>query len=261
MASKDFNKLLKETENKRNLMTKKMKTEIRNLYKEIHKDYEKKLLKASQGTLNEKFLHNVKKELEAEIKRLNNEIYKTTKKHIEGLTSELTNSQLDIWLSVDSKYSLGLEKEFRSMFSKINQDVVAEVLNGSLYKDRLGLSERLWIDGKLMGSDVKNIIAEGIGKKESTFDVAKRLEGYLNPNTYSSTIYEASKKRIEFNSYRLAHTSISHAYQQVVRRSAKKNPFVEGIRWRSVNQSRTCQLCRDRDGRLYTVENLPLDHP
>lgn len=259
MASKDFNRLMLENEKKRNLMTKKMKKEIRSLYQDLHKDYLKKLLKVQSGSMSEKILYSLKKELEGDIRRLNNEIYKTTKKSIEAITSEAINSQRDIWLSIDKQFNLGLNNQFKQMFFMINEKVVAEILNGDLYKDGMGLSERLWFDGKLMGKDVQNIIAKGIAGKQSNFEVAARLEQYLDPKHYSSTIYEASKKKIEFNSYRLAHTAIAHAYQQTVRRSAKSNPYVEAIRWRSVLQKRTCDLCRERDGQLYTSDNLPQD--
>jgi len=61
---------------------------------------------------------------------------------------------------------------------------------------------------------------------------------------------------------RLARTSINHAYQTSSIQSSNMNPFVEGIQWRSAMiHGRTCELCMERHGQIYPIDDVPLDHP
>ena len=45
------------------------------------------------------------------------------------------------------------------------------------------------------------------------------------------------------------------------KRSCKKNPYVEHVRWLSSNSSRACELCNSRNNQLYKINDVPLDHP
>ena len=44
--------------------------------------------------------------------------------------------------------------------------------------------------------------------------------------------------------------------------SQMHNPFCTGIIWHSeMIEGRTCELCAERDGTVFAVNDLPLDHP
>ena len=69
-------------------------------------------------------------------------------------------------------------------------------------------------------------------------------------------------KRVDYNAMRLARTSINHAYQTSSIQSSNMNPFVEGIQWHSAMiHGRTCELCMERHGQIYPIDDVPLDHP
>lgn len=168
-------------------------------------------------------------------------------------------------MEINNQYNLGLEPTFRGMFAKIPQKAMNEIIFGKAYKDRAGLSERIWAYTKYFDKDIDYIIAEGIANKKSIYEVAKDLEIYVNPNAKKEwdwcKVYPKTNKKIDYNAQRLARTSINHAYQMAQKRSCKKNPYIEGIQWLSSNSHRTCDLCNSRNGQIYTVNNLPLDHP
>ncbi len=158
-----------------------------------------------------------------------------------------------------------MKETFSSMFSKIPKDVMYEILFGEVYKDRKGLSKRIWQYTKKFDKDIDYIIAEGIAAKKSTYEIAKDLEIYVNPKESKpwdwSKVYPNSSKKVDYNAQRLARTAINHAFQQAQKRSCEKNPYVEGIRWITSNSHRTCELCNSRNGVVYKVNEVPLDHP
>ena len=181
-------------------------------------------------------------------------------------SSELANNvQLDFFMSINNQYDLNMKDTFSSMFSKIPKKAMNEILFGKAYKDRKGLSERIWLDTKKFNKDIDYIIAEGIANKKSTYEIAKDLEKYVNPKASKdwewSKVYPNTNKVVDYNAQRLARTSIQHAFQQAQKRSCAKNPYVEKIRWLSSNSSRTCELCNSRDNQLYDIKDVPLDHP
>lgn len=266
MNKKKYYDLVEEAHNKKMRITKQMEKDIRQVYREVVKDLEYKLSKVQSNTLSEKWLYDYKKSLEKEIDFITKSIYKTVKDKMQEVIRASNSPQLNLFNTLDDKYSLGLKATFNSMFSRVNSEVLNEILRGSIYKDNLGLSDRLWINSKHMKKDIQSIIMEGIAGKKSAYDLAKDLEMYVNPDVKKdwdwSKVYPSTRKKIDYNAQRLARTSIQHSYQMAQKRSCKDNPFIEGIRWHSVfSHGRTCQLCMDRDGMVFKADTVPLDHP
>ena len=200
------------------------------------------------------------------LKLVNNQVKKLIKKNMEKSSELANNVQLDFFMSINDKYDLNMKDTFSSMFSKIPKDAMNEILFGKAYKDRKGLSERIWEHTKRFNKDIDYVIAEGIANKKSTYDIAKDLEKYVNPDAAKNwdwkKVYPNTGKKVDYNAQRLARTSINHAFQQAQKRSCEKNPYVEGIRWISANvHGRTCELCRERDNQLFSIKDVPLDHP
>ncbi len=71
-------------------------------------------------------------------------------------------------MSINNQYNLNMKDTFSSIFSKIPKDAMNEILFGKTYKDRKGLSERIWEYTKKFNKDIDYIIAEGIANKKST---------------------------------------------------------------------------------------------
>ena len=265
MASKDYLELCEEAQKKKLKLMKTQEKQIKQIYNDMYLNISKKLKKVNPNTLSKRYLEELKKELEKEIKVSNNQVNKIIKSNIEKSSELANNVQLDFFMSINDKYNLNMGATFSSMFSKIPKEAMNEILFGKAYKDRKGLSERIWLDTKKFNKDIDYVIAEGIANKKSTYEIAKDLEKYVNPKASKdwewSKVYPNTNKVVDYNAQRLARTSIQHAFQQAQKRSCKKNPYVEHIRWLSFNSSRTCELCNSRNNQLYKTNDVPLDHP
>lgn len=265
MASKDYLKLCQEAQRKKLKLAKAQEKQIKQIYNDMYLNVSKKLKKVNPNTLSERYLEELQKELAKEIKNVHNKVGKIIKKNIKESSELANNVQLDFFISINDKYNLNMKDTFSSMFSKIPKAAMDEILFGKAYKDRKGLSERIWQYTKKFDKDIDYIISEGIANKKSTYEIAKDLEKYVNPNAAKdfewNKVYPNSSKKLDYNAQRLARTAINHAYQQAQKRSCSKNPYVTGIRWISADiHERTCQQCKDRHNTVYKVEDVPLDH-
>ena len=259
MATSRFNQLAKASEKKRDILTKKLKREINDLYSKLYKDLSKKIENMPKNA-SQFYLEQLQKELGKEIKKINSEITTITKKAIKEASEYGTSTQLDFFSEVSNKYNLDIEENIFKMCTSIHTDVIAEILNGKIYKDRAGISERIWADTKRFNKDIEIIVSEGIAQKKGTYEIAKDLEKYVNPDE-KQPVYNGVRGQANYNTYRLAHTSVIHAYQQAAKRSAIKNPYIEGIKWVSAHDKRCCEICKERDGTIYNPKDMPLDHP
>lgn len=265
MASKDYLKLCEEAQKKKLKLMKTQEKQIKQIYNDMYLKVSKKISKVNPNSLSKRYLEELKKAIESEIRLSNKKVSKIIKANTEKSSELANNVQLDFFMSMDKEYDLNMKDTFIDMFSKIPKEAMNEILFGKAYKDRAGLSERIWLDTKKFNKDIDYIIAEGIANKKSVYEVAKDLEIYVNPkaskNWEWSKVYPNTNKVIDYNAQRLARTSIQHAFQQAQKRSCKKNPYVEKIRWLSSNNSRTCELCNSRNNQLFNVNDVPLDHP
>lgn len=266
MASNKYLKLWQEANKKKIKLTKQQEKEIKQIFENFYITVNKRLKKVNEKTLTERYLKEFKKYLEYEITKAYKETQKVIKTNVKATSELVAQVQIDFFEILNKKFDLKLDESFSSMFMIACKEAIEELLAGGMYKDRKGLSERIWLYTKNFEKDIDYIIAQGLAEKKSTFEIAKDLEKYVNPKAKKdfewNKIYPNINKTIDYNALRLARTSINHAFQQAQIRSAKKNPYTKGIRWESaLAHGRTCSLCRERDGTLYNVDNVPLDHP
>lgn len=150
-------------------------------------------------------------------------------------------------------------------YSHVPADIVQSVMSGQLYAGNWSLSRALWLNTKETQQDIQAVIAQGIAQNKTTYEIAKDLEKYVNPDARKdwewSKVYPGTRKVVDYNAQRLARTMVSHAYQQSFVRVTQKNPFITKYQWLSSNSDRTCELCEERDGQLFEKDDLPLDHP
>lgn len=270
----EYLNLMKDLIDKRNINTKKVNKEILQLYKNMYYDYRKELTKVKPGSLREFWLKDQMKALGNSMKEIALQEKNLITKEMEAIIKATTKANEDYLNIAASK--AGLPKDlFTGTFSKMNTDILRELVAGGLYKDGKGLSKRIWNDAKQFNKDIDHVIKEGLSKKKSVYDIAKDLEKYVNPDQKKDYEWKrlypnAGKKVIDYNAYRLANTSITHAYQTALARVNKINPFMEGIQWVGGNHARSCELCKERNGKIYgakiskgnyTTDPLPLDHP
>ncbi len=113
----------------------------------------------------------------------------------------------------------------------------------------------------------------GLAQKTSAVKLAKTLEAYVDPlirktwdnDKIRSVLgdgYATWNKNLEYNSLRLARTTLTHSFQLSHVETCKKNPYIDAIKWHSVfAHGRTCEICKERDGKIFKLDEVPLDHP
>lgn len=266
MATNEYKKLWLKAQNKKLKLAKKQEQEIKEIYKELYKETCDRVFMLDETKLQHRYLKEVKKVYEEAIRNANKKVTRVIKKNIEESSELANNVQLDFFNLINEKYSLNMQETFKNMFARVPLEAAKEILFGKAYTDRKGLSERIWRDTKAFDKDIDYIITKGIMDKKSSMEIAQALEKYVKNEakieTDWSNCYPNSRRKVDYNAQRLARTSVSHAFQQAQIRSCKKNIYVEGIQWLTSNaHSRTCKLCKDRDGVIYNKNDVPLDHP
>lgn len=169
--------------------------------------------------------------------------------------------------------SLGMDvSSFEYRFTNEKRRAINRVLSGQIYKDYNGLSQRVWKIGNGHEKDIQNIIAKGIATDKKPYEIAKEIEKYVDPKRrlpWNNIIkdkdgnvirFPVKNRKIDYNARRLVRTTLQHVYQDTLVEMTKDNPFVKGYLWIAAG-SHPCPICLDRDGRIFTVESLPYDHP
>lgn len=160
----------------------------------------------------------------------------------------------EIGLSIEGAYAYVPKKE------------VQNIISGGLYGGKWSLSQSIWKSNAKTKSDIEAIVAKGLAENKSIKDIANDLTKYVDPAARKpwdwGKVYPGTAQKVDYNAQRLARTMIQHSFQSSLVQSQKNNPFCKGIIWHSVGiHGRTCEVCEDRDGETFPVNNLPLDHP
>ena len=252
---------LKKSEKLRDEIINERLQKIKELYQDAAKDIEKELtyyskLDTATGALRTQQLNDLKNSLSKKLAEVNNEIAK-------GITDDVKK----VSESVQGNMNKWLEKVgFGYSFANIPDSVVKDILFGDVYNKKNYLSKRIWNITQKELDDINAIVAKGIAENKGIYDIAKDLEKYVNPSAKKdwdwSKVYPGTNKKVDYNAQRLARTLSQHAFQRSFEKAAEKNPFVEGYIWLSANaHGRTCEVCRNRDGKFFKKGELPLDHP
>lgn len=170
-----------------------------------------------------------------------------------------TNSE---WLE-----QLGFPSEgVSAAFSSVPNMVVQNLITGKIYESKWSLSKSIWGDNEDTMRSIYEIVAGGQAQNKSIYEIAKDLEQYVRPsakkqwNLRTKSGRRIYPKQVDYNAQRLARTLSQHAYQQTIKSTSKENPFIKKVKWHSIG-GRTCPLCKKRDGKVYTIDKLPMDHP
>ena len=255
---------LQDGEQARLAITKEQEVEISKLYRQVYLDLKKQmgsLPPQGEGTasqsLKKTYLNKLIKQLKEEYKSIGEGLEKQIKKGMQDTASTVVQAN-DDWLK-----KAGLKIE--GAYSYVPKDIVALLSTGKLYGGDWTLSKAIWRESQKHAHDIDKIVAAGVAGNKSAYEIAKDLEKYVNPSAKKewdwSKVYPGTSKKVDYNAQRLARTMVSHAYQQSLLATTKYNPFVTGYRWRSAHTHRTCELCNERDGQVYSAKDLPLDHP
>lgn len=251
-----------ESKHLRYKLTKNQKKQIRRMYKNIYKEIQRKInsLKFKENVSSKTeliMLKKVAKDIEEEYVKLNGQMQNLIINNMKEVSNKVVEDA--------TKFATSLGFIVGSGYYNLPTEIVNRIITGKVYQNNWSLSKTIWRQSKKIVKDINTIIAKGVALNKSSYDIAKDLEKYVNPSAKKewewSKVYPGTNKKIDYNAQRLARTMVSHAYQQSTIITTKDNPFVKGIRWLTSNSHRTCEICLERDGKIYKPEELPLDHP
>lgn len=254
---------LGNAEKLRNRLTKEQEQEIANTYKQVADKVKKKLKSipdngTATSALKKQQLQQLKKLLDSEYKSMRDKIGK----QIEQKAKETTQGPINAAKEFAKK--LGFVK-LEGSYASVPNDVISSIVTGQIYDGDWSLSSALWKDVQHKQKDINKVIADGVSMNKSAFDIAKDLEEYVDPKAKKSwdwkKVYPGVSSKIDYSAQRLARTMPAHAYQQSLEATVKNNPFIDGYIWHSGTGKRTCEICRERDGKFFAKGKLPMDHP
>lgn len=243
-------------------ITQQQAKEIQKLYQDAYKRVKKeiednrKFLETGTGYLRDKQLNDLKNSLLDEMREIDKKLNVIIPKNMENTSKAVLNN------------IMSLNKEYRipigTYSANVPTHIISGILDGSIYQKGWSLSGALWKDLNKNQSDINKIVAEGVTLNKSTYEIAKDLEKYVDPNAAKpwdwSKVYPGVKKKIDYNAQRLARTLVSHAYQKSLVDTCRYNPFVTAFIWHMMSDY-DCDICKSRDGKLFAKDSLPLDHP
>lgn len=243
-------------------ITQQQAKEIQKLYQDAYKRVKKEIednrrfLETGTGYLRDKQLNDLKNSLLDEMREIDKKLNVIIPQNMESTSKAVLNN------------IMSLNKAFRipiaTYSANVPTHIISGILDGSIYQKGWSLSGALWKDLNKNQSDINKIIAECVTLNKSTYEIAKDLEKYVNPNAAKpwdwSKVYPGVKKKIDYNAQRLARTLVSHAYQKSLVDTCRYNPFVTSFIWHMMSDY-DCDICKSRDGKMFSKDNLPLDHP
>lgn len=256
----------KDAEKARDEITSEQLERISKLYNDWADDIAKRAEKLKQkGTLSSELQSRQMEELEKALRKTSekvaNEVTKTVKEGMTKVCQSVVSQNTD-WME-----SLGFPKDIISAaFSSVPDNIVRNIIYGKIYDTGWSLSQSIWGDNEDTLAKIHEIVAGGMAENKPIYDIAKSLEQYVRPgakkqwNLRTKSGKMIYPKRVDYNAQRLARTLSQHAYQQSVKATSKENPFIQKIRWNSVG-NRVCEICKKRNGKIYTIDKLPMDHP
>lgn len=255
------------TRKKVSKVTLEQQRQILNLYDDAIKELSYKAAKSRDKSLTKRWTLDYIYQLKAAKKDLRREINKQVRESIEKGAKIGTEAEQLIFKEIFKMAEIDPGEHFTEMFSQVQDKVVKDIISGNLYKDNKSLSSRIWNYGEDFEKDIQYTVNQAILEKKSAMELAKDLEKFVKEPAKRGTDWgvcypNLKNKKVDYNAMRFARTSINHAYQNSSIQSSNMNPFVEGIEWWSARiHGRTCELCMERHGQIYPVDDVPLDHP
>ena len=247
-------------EEQRLRITQEQQEYIRDLYRQASSEVGKLAEQAPRvpsDALRQQYLRTLQKQIDEQLRDIEKQLNGTIRS---GMTDTVKATVTDAKAFLKEN---GLP--IKGAYSHVPADIVRSVASGQLYTGNWTLSRALWLNTAETQHDVQSVIAQGIIQNKSAYDIAKDLEKYVNPDALKDwdwgKVYPGTKKVVDYNAQRLARTMVSHAYQQAFVRTTQKNPFVSKYKWEASNSGRVCEICEERDGKLFDKDELPLDHP
>jgi hypothetical protein len=169
----------------------------------------------------------------------------------------------------------------KDVIDKINKNVdvtsrniVEQMIKGEVYKDGVGLDSRLWSATNASGRKIEDVITSCLARGISSAEASKIIAQFAKSGHHTWDKNKIREKLgdkyankygtggLDYEALRLMRTTNTHMAQLTVMNSDKVNPYNKFVKYHTGHAgSRTCSICRDRDGKIYPIHDAPLDHP
>lgn len=249
-----------DAEAQRLRITREQQLNIQNIYSQASDEIGRQASQAPRvpsDALRQQYLNTLQGQIDEQLRDIEAQLNNTIRSGMTSVATATVNNAKDFLGEV------GLS--IQGAYSHVPADIVRAVASGQLYAGNWTLSRALWLNTRETQRDVQNIVAQGILQNKSAYEIAKDLEKYVDPSARKdwewSKVYPGTRRVVDYNAQRLARTMVSHAYQQAFVRTTQKNPFVTKYKWDASGGERMCEICEERDGKLFDKDDLPLDHP
>lgn len=205
-----------------------------------------------------------------------NQLYKQLQDQSAICNEKVPKRILDKYAQISK--SISDNAEFNKMVDKsvnvTSKEIVEQMIKGQVYKDGMGLDSRLWHSVNASGQKIEDAItsclARGVGSAEASKTIAqfakeghhtwdkKKIREKLG--SYYANKYGASG--LDYEALRLMRTTTTHMAQLSAINSHKVNPYSNAVIYHIGHAgSRTCAMCKERNGKKFKLEDVPLDHP
>ena len=269
----DYRKQLESIlNNKKKELVRQQQQEIIKVYEKAYKDIIEKGLKKAGGDKTK-----IDKLTKVYAEQIYNELELIVKQYNADMSSTIETMQAEIMMSMNI-FEKGDYYEFKEAVDKAvnvaNRKIVQQMIEGKVYHDGKGLDKRIWDSSKMSGTKMSTAINSCIAQGMGAADMSQNLKEFAMGGHHTWSRNKIREKLgdgyarkygsggLDYEALRLARTTLTHQAQISVINSSKVNPYLQFVKWHSDHQAgRTCQQCIDRDGQLFKIDEVPLDHP
>ena len=272
MASKDYieslNNALKNSQKK---LLKGQQQELFNIYAQAAKDYSKKFsARAGQSTATKALIREYSTAMAKQLDKLMKEYSVKASQYELHLISQFMSEEFQ---NQDRVVNYAYKKAIEQITNAAANRSAYRIIQGTIYKDGKGLSERIWNVVNHNAERINEVVAQCMAQQLSAGEMSKVLESFMKPGARTEWDrakirkilgpgYASWNKQFSYEALRLARTTITHSAQMATREAVNVNPYADTVRWVSAHAvGRTCEQCKSLDGKVFLTKDLPWDHP
>lgn len=250
--------------------TKVAEKQVMRIYQDAFDNIAKKIKKCDKDSYRRKLLQQYAAEIYNEMNILMRQIVQDTADQVLDKYSDLVQRGLS-GRGFDQD---GFDMHMKTTVNITNRQLVEQMIKGKVYDDGKSLDNRLWNVSQGAGKKLNEAIASCLAQGMGAADMSEVIKQFARTGHHTWDRHKIREKLgdgyarsygrsgLDYEALRLARTTITHQSQLATLAGAQVNPYMNAVRWHSSHTvGRTCELCNDRDGTIFDLKEVPLDHP
>lgn len=250
--------------------TKVAEKQVMRIYQDAFDNIAKKIKKCDKDSYRRKLLQQYAAEIYNEMNILMRQIVQDTADQVLDKYSDLVQRGLS-GRGFDQD---GFDMHMKTTVNITNRQLVEQMIKGKVYDDGKSLDNRLWDVSQGAGKKLNEAIASCLAQGMGAADMSEVIKQFARTGHHTWDRHKIREKLgdgyarsygrsgLDYEALRLARTTITHQSQLATLAGAQVNPYMNAVRWHSSHTvGRTCELCNDRDGTIFDLKEVPLDHP